>query len=484
MKKKLNIFKTGIAVLFISLTACQDLTEEPVGFVNPSTFYKTIAQGEAALTASMNHLWDYWAGYSYGYGFFVHDDQLLDGNLNLSATFANGVWDMHFRAIKEINGVIGAVKNGSVEGLGQDVSQEDIDGLLGQARFLRAYNYFMLVRLYGDLPLITEDTPDPVNNPVTVRTPVADVYTLIVSDFEDAIATLPPAWEGQPGKPTSGAAKGLLAKVYLTMATAPLNQTANYAKARDLAVQLMDDGTYSLIPDVHDVFKLENKYGPEMMWSFNSTYNDPATDGQIWTPELMDGWGDASIDPEWSDQWLTASPGEPRQAAYLILEHDGVPYTDFDEQRPFIRKYSLPYITQEDYETAQSTINIPIIRYADVLLIYAEAANMAEGGPSPAAYDAINTVRRRAFNLPLTTPDPASDLSGLSQAEFDAAVIDERNHELCYEFDRWFDLVRKRMLEDVAGQYLPNFSDSDYLYPIPAYDAKTLGSQNPGYTTE
>ncbi len=276
----------------------------------------------------------------------------------------------------------------------------------------------------------------------------------------------------------------MLAKVYLTMATAPLNATMNYAKARDMAADLMDDGTNALVPNVFDVFKLENKYGPEMMWSFNSTSDDPATDGQIWTPEIMDGWGDASIDPAWSDKWLTESPDEPRQQAYLILEHNGVPYTDFNEQRPFIRKYSLPYISLDEYETFQSTANIPILRYADVLLIYAEAENMAEGGPTPAAYEAINQVRRRAFNLPLTTPDAGVDLSGLNQAEFDAAVIEERNRELCFEYDRWFDLVRKRMLGDVAGQYAGNFSDDDYLYPIPAYDAKVLGSQNPGYITE
>ena len=478
-----NIYKTSkiiIAALVMSLASCQDLTEEPEGFVSPETFYTTVAQGEAALAASMNDLWDYWAGYSYGYGFFVHDDQLLGGNLNITEGFANQVWDMHYRAIKNINGVIRAVGEGSIKG----VPQNDIDGLIGQAKFLRAYNYFMLVRFYGDLPLVTEITPDPVSNPITSRSPVAEVYSLIESDFKDAIAKLPSKWTGQPGKPTQGAAKGLLAKVYLTMATAPLNRVANYAKARDLAKEVMDAGTYALVPNVHDVFKLENKYGPEMMWSFNSTSDDQATDGQIWTPEIMDGWGDASIDPDWSDKWLTESPGEPRQAAYLILEHNGKPYTDFTEQRPFIRKYSLPYITQEAYETAQSTIAIPIIRFADVLLIYAEAANMAEGSPSAAAYEAINKVRRRAFNLPLTTPDPAVDLSGLSPLDFDAAVIEERNIELCFEFDRWFDLVRKRMLTDVAGQYLPNVSDNDYLYPIPNYDSKIVKSQNPGYTTE
>lgn len=473
--------KAGVVALVISLSACQDLTEEPIGFVGPTTFYSSIAQGEAALAAAMNHLWNYWGGYSYGYGFFIHDDQLMDGDLDIAPTFANGVWDMHYRAINNINGVIRAVKAGSIDG---PVEQADVDALMGQARFLRAYNYFMLVRLYGDLPLITDETPNPVVEPVTERTPVAQVYDLIVSDFQYAVEKLPAIWDDQPGKPNKSAAKGLLTKVYLTMATAPLNQTANYAKAAELAADLMDDGTHSLVPKVEDVFKLSNKYGPEMMWSFNSTSDDPATDAQIWTPEIMDGWGDASIDPAWSNKWFSESPDEPRQAAYLILEYNGIPYTDFAEKRPFIRKFALPYITVDEYDRYQPTANIPIIRYADVLLMYAEAANMAEGGPSAAAYEAVNMVRRRAFNLPLTDPAPGIDLEDLTQAEFDAAVIEERNRELCFEFDRWFDLVRKRMLGQVAGQYLPNFSEEDYLYPIPEYDAKILGSQNPGYITE
>jgi hypothetical protein len=130
---------------------------------------------------------------------------------------------------------------------------------------------------------------------------------------------------------------------------------------------------------------------------------------------------------------------------------------------------------------------MPILRYADVLLMYAEAANGAEGAPSPEAYEAVNMVRRRANNLPLDAPS-AVDLAGLSKADFDKAVIEEREFELVMEFDRWYDIIRKRLLVEITTKYHPedlgNVSDDDYLYPIPDYDAKILGSQNPGYTTE
>lgn len=486
MKKYfLNIKQYAWMLALAGVFACQDLDENPEGFVNPQNYYSTITQGESALAASMHALWNYWgAGYSYGYPHFIHDDQLMDGDLNIGNGFANDLWNQHYLALNNINGVLKAIKDDRLE-----ANAASIDQLAAQARFLRAYNYFALVRLYGDLALITEDTPDPVNEPVSERTPVAEVYNLIESDLLYAIEKLPASWAGAPGKPTRGAAQTMLAKAYLTMATAPLNAAANYAKARDMAKAVMESGTYSLIPSVNEVFAASNKFGPENIFSFISTNDDIATDPQIWTPAIMEGWGDASLDILWAENWFDKRPDEPRQEAYLILEWDGTPYEEFDEQRPFVRKYVQPYITQDQYDNFSSTAIFPIIRYADVLLIYAEAANMAAGGPTPEAYEALNSVRRRAYNLPVDQPSALADLpAGASQAAFDAAVIEERDFELVFEFDRWFDIVRKRLLDDLTEKYHPenigNFSDDDYLYPIPDFDAKILGGQNPGYTTE
>ncbi|HZI23535.1 MAG TPA: RagB/SusD family nutrient uptake outer membrane protein, partial [Chryseolinea sp.] len=112
-------------------------------------------------------------------------------------------------------------------------------------------------------------------------------------------------------------------------------------------------------------------------------------------------------------------------------------------------------------------------------------ANMAAGAPTPEAYEAINQIRRRAFNVDLNSPSGIADLpAGLSQTAFDNAVIEERNRELSFEYDRWFDIVRKRLLPTIyadRADILANYSEEDYLYPIPVFDAQTLGSQNPGY---
>jgi hypothetical protein len=334
----------------------------------------------------------------------------------------------------------------------------------------------MLVRMFGPIPLITEETPDPVTNQMS-RSPIADVYALIVSDFTEAAQNLPNKWDDFPGRPTSGAAKGLLAKTYLTMATAPLNDVSNYAKAADLAKQVMDEGDYSLVPDIDDVFSTPTKYGPEAMWSLNSNYEDINTDPEIYRPGILDGWGDFQVQREWEQNY----PDIPRKHAYILTEVNGVPYTEWDEQSPFIKKFM--YDNEDDYANYSSIMSMPIIRFADVLLIYAEAANMANGGPTQEAVDAVNKVIDRANDY-VELPQHPRLTTSMSQEAFDEAVIEERNQELCFEFDRWFDLIRKRILKEKSIPSIQqNFSEDDYLFPIPDVDVELDPNmeQNPGY---
>ncbi|MEJ7677173.1 MAG: RagB/SusD family nutrient uptake outer membrane protein [Segetibacter sp.] len=278
MKNNSIYLKTSVFLLIIILsvvTSCKKLDETPKSFVTPENFYTTPSQVEAAFAAAMNNLWDYWGGYGYGQGTFANDDQLDGGDLVISRNHGSDLWNRHYSAILNLNTAMAAMKKGS---LGAGISQDVYDLLMAQAKFLRAYNYFMLVRMFGALPLLTEDIQDPITAKIG-RSPIADVYKLIVSDFTEAAGNLPSEWPtSQQGRPTSGAAKGLLAKVYLTMATAPLNDVSNYQKAADLAKQVMQEGNYSLVPDITKVFSVETKYGPEMMWSFNSNYADINTD--------------------------------------------------------------------------------------------------------------------------------------------------------------------------------------------------------------
>ncbi len=479
MKKNIKyLIRCSLFVLILTLGfSCKDLEEHPISSVTPATFGNSVLQIETAYAASLNYLWDYWGGYGYAYDPFRHDDQLYGGDLNIGLDNGSDLWRVHYAALLNINSAIGAIKAGNIKG----ESQETIDMLMAQGKFLRAHNYFMLVRMFGGVPLITDETPDPIQNPMP-RASVTDVYQLIVSDLTFAAAKLPVSWSGEPGKPTSGAAKGILAKVYLTMATFPLNEISNYQKAAEVALEIMESGDYSLVPNVEDVFSLSNKYGPEMMWSYNSTYDDIATDPEIWTTEMYldGGWGDAAMDTTFERHW----PAQPRKDAYLFTEWDGTHYTDFPEQVPFCKKFFY-YISEDDFNGYSSTMNWPIVRYADVLLIYAEAANMANGSPTVKAVDAVNQVIDRA-NGYVENPLHPKMTTSMSKTAFDDAVIQERNWELVYEnSDRWFDICRKRILDKVTFRpdYLANFSVDDYLFPIPEIDLNLndLLEQNPGY---
>jgi starch-binding outer membrane protein, SusD/RagB family len=462
-----------VAVVLLAMS-CKKLAEKPISFVEPQNFYTTPSQIEATFAGAMNRVWDYWGGYGYGMGNFIHDDQYDDGDLVIGNNHGSDLWSAHYAAILNLNSAIKAMNAGN---LGATATQEEVDLLMGQAKFIRAWNYFMLVRMFGALPLITEDTEDPTTAEIT-RSPITDVYALIVNDFTEATAKLPRTWDEFPGRPTSGAAKGLLAKVYLTMATYPLKDESKFALAADLANQVIQEGDYSLVEDINNVFSIGTKYGPEIMWSLNSNYADINTDPQIYRPGLLDGWGDFRVQIEWEE----AVPETPRKRAYVLTELDGKNYHDWEsDQTPFIKKFM--YDNQDDYNNYSSIMNMPIIRFADVLLIYAEAANKVNNGPTPEAVNAVNAVIDRANGYAPIAEHPLLT-TGMSEADFDAAVIEERNQELCFEYDRWFDLVRKEILEEKTIEpFRVNFSTDDYLFPIPDADIELNNAleQNPGY---
>lgn len=465
-----------ICTLLILQSSCKKLDENPRGFAAPENFYTTAGQIEAVFAATMNKTWDEWAnvGYSYGWQYFKHDDQITGGDLNIPSNHARDVWYGHYYGVVNLNGAIRALKAGKVQG----ISATELDQLMGQAKFLRAWSYFMLVRLWGDLPLYTDLIADPAINPIA-RTPVAGVYELIVADFVEAAAKLPVAWPAdKKGRPTVNAANGLLAKAYLTMATAPLNSIQNYAKAAEAAKKVIDGGRHSLSPNIDDVFKSANKYSSEMIWSWNSTYNDLSTNPQIWAPGELKGWSDFLVDPRFEQLW----PDQPRKAAFLLTDLAGKHYTTWASKRPANRKWLPPNIPQSDYDSYAPSVNCPIIRYADVLLIYAEAANMANGSPTQAACDAINQVINRANGNVVRVNHPLMTIVN-TKVDFDNRVINERSWELCFEYDRWFDLVRKRILDVNSPDYISNFSPNDYLFPIPLEDIRInpLLTQNSGY---
>jgi hypothetical protein len=474
-----------LAVSLTLLVSCQSLDEMPSGIATPSTFYNTLEQCEAALAGAMAPLWGWYVSPGYGEGagfsaYFGNDDQFEGGNLDIPANYGASLWTGHYKSISNVNALLAAIKGGSLA----KFEQGEIDEIVAQAKFVRAFNYFYLVRMFGDLPLITEDTPDPVKTPLTKRTPVAGVYELIVSDFTYAMQTLRSKTDmdgEQPGRPTKGSAKGFLAKVYLTMATAPLNDVSKYADAEKLSKEIIDSHEYALIDGIWNVFMRQNKEGSETLFSFHSTADDPQTDMNTGKPGEIDGYDGDKV----AIHFESTFADQPRRDAYILryLDIDGerIPYTDFDSGLPYVRKlYNEPYVSLGEGEGGSSADHF-ILRYADILLIYAEASNRTNGGPTADGIIAINSIIDRANDG--TGTEELADI-GMTMQDFEDKVIQERAWELCFEMgDRWFDLVRKRIL-DVENTDTPdaleNFSVDDYLFPIPDADAVYIG-QNPGY---
>ncbi|GAA4439633.1 RagB/SusD family nutrient uptake outer membrane protein [Ravibacter arvi] len=482
MGKHLFSYKfVAVLLSFTGIFSCQSLEESPEGISTPQNFYSTVGQCEAAFAGAMNALFVQWDRYQ-NIPMFP-DGQFEGASLDFGATSFNELWTWHYRSVANVNAVLKAVKGGSLAGL----PQEEIDGVVAQGRFLRAFNYFTLVRLYGKIPYLTEDTPDPVAVPLTPasRLEIAAVYDLLEADLSFAVEHLGDYSAGTPGKPNKWIAKGFLAKVYLTRATAPLSQSEYYAKARDMADDVITRGPYRLLPDFREIFKTSNNRNLETLFAFYASPQSPYMPGNAWAPSEMDGWSGGPVKIYWA---LNLYPEQPRKHSYLLLDFTsdiydpGAPIINWSKSSdgvPYIGKYNMPNLTfDQQVGGGSSGIEMKLLRFADILLIYAEAANMAAGKPTQLAVDRLNMIIDRANAG--TGKEARASLS-MARDEFDRKVIDERSYELCFENDRYFDVLRKRILEQVnLPDNAQGYDENDYLLPIPALDAAAIG-QNPGY---
>ena len=481
-KNKVILFKSLLMLILITVAmSCQKLIEKPEGISTPLNFYATTSQCEAAFAGSLNALFFTWGGYQNMPAF--PDGQYDGANLDFSVGSFNDLWTWHYKSIANINAVLKAVKGGSLAGN----AAADITNIVAQGRFLRAFNYFTLVRLYGKIPYITEDMPDPINTPLTPesRLGIAAVYDLIEADLVYAAANMADYDASTPGKPNKWVAKGFLAKVYLTRATAPLNQADNYAKARDMADDIIVNGGYTLLSSFSDVFKTANNSNKEVMFAFHTTSDAPYMPGNVWAPSEMDGWSSGPVKILWA---TTIYPEQPRKHSYILLDFTSniydpsapnINWSVSADGVPYIGKLNMPNLTfDEQVGGGNAGIEMKLLRFADILMIYAEAANMAGGAPTQLAVERLNLIIDRANAG--TGTEPRATL-GMSQADFDKKVIDERSYELCFENDRYFDVLRKKLLKDVnLPDNAQGYKETDYLLPIPALDAKAIG-QNPGY---
>ena len=480
----------------ITLDGCSKLKEVPPGQLATANFYKSQSDFEAATIGEYQPLfynytaWDFNGPFIMCYGAEdgttrapATDSKLFDEfKPSPTSSTLTGVWGMCYKSINNADLVLLNLPNA------KDIPAAKVAEYTGQAKFLRALNYFYLTRWWGKVPLVTE--ANVIKSDTAHEADVPVIYALIVKDLQDAIAALPVSFPDK-GRATKGAAQGLLAKVYLTMAGWPIGDATKYASARDMAKSVMDAGTYKLEKNFSDLWLAKNKLtNSEFMFFLSGISTASGAVGShhhvATRPTEEGGWSDRFSEA----RFYNAFPAGPRRdASFHTTFTTGINWQN--------SLYAQPYMSKYRDAGAASTMDGPIInpnagdgfavllRYADVLLMYAESANMAEGGPSAAAYAAINQVRRRANGKDPLTPDVASDLApGMSQAAFDAAVIAERNWELAFEANRWFDLVRKQMVISANKDLYPYVDAHNMLLPKPATEVSLLKgylNQNAGY---
>ena len=355
---------------------------------------------------------------------------------------------------------------------------------LGEAYFLRAHYYFILVRFFGDVPLVTE--PQDVNGDLyPARAPKTEIYKLIISDLEKAIQFLPTKQQygdSDKGRASKGAAIGALAKVYLTL--------GQWQKVVDLTTQLEGMG-YTLNTDYSDNFNINKENSVESLfevqYASDGGYDFWSNENQAsWTSTFMGprganfvggGWGWNQPTQEFVNSYET---GDKRKEKTIFYEgcpnYDGKEYkANYSLTGYNVKKFLVPLSAFPSYDN--SPLNFPIMRYSEVLLMKAEALN--ELGQTSLAIVPLNLVRGRAGLAAVT--------SGLSQSAFRDKVLHERRMELAFEGQRWFDLIRVN-----DGQYGLNFlhsigktnaSTKHLLLPIPQIerDRNPNLTQNPGY---
>lgn len=473
--KKINFILKSLLMLpafVLLLFGCEDtFIEHPKSIISPESFYKTPKQIEGVLAASFNR-----SGYTFNFYLpwfhFQNDDQMRGGNLVIPTDHGADLWGRQYNTIMNMNHVIYAIQTGQVE----EGSKSEIDNLLGMAKFIRGWAYFCLVRFWGPVPILTEkDVEENYFDIKPARSSIEEVYKLITDDFQAGIDLMKDN-PGQASKPCKGTAKAYLAKAYLTMATHPMNNPIYFEKAANVAWEVIQSGDYSLVEDINNVFTYETEDGPEIMLSFQA--NDACwMDFPQYLSDMRGGWGNYVADIPWVEKY----PDQPRKSAYLDLYNEKGEYYEDVSRKPGLRKYFYG----ADWNRGWADSQMPLMRYADVLLIYSEAANMANGGPTENAVWAINQIIQRANGYEENPEDSLATID-MSKEAFDEKVMNERDWELCFEpfWGRWADLIRKRLLkEKTREEFLKNISDDDYLFPIPDTDLRLNENldQNPGY---
>jgi len=514
---------TIITVFFLS---CAELDEVPQSFISEDDYYKTTADADAAVN-SIYYALNSPNGTQVPYNVlfvtgmdFMSDDVLMslgatNPDVKVQSTLDHTpaalrikeIWQQHYVAINRANIAIDKIPLISVNNATDSAS---LKRLVLEAKFLRGLYYFNLVRLFGGVPLVLHETTSLSKENLLVPRATADeIYNQIIQDFTDA-ESLPwyyASGNANSGRATGGAASGFLSLVYLTRAnfnednraanvsTIP-NRTVYLQKAIDKSNEIINRSNryYDLFDDYADVFKKSSKNGKEHLFSaqFKSNANKHGNSYAQRNAALgiknsngvtvVNGTlGDAPT----KDLISKFRSIDKRRAVILTSKYvvNGVTYTiDKAQNAGFTEVINKYYDSDVPNNLIESGINVPILKYSEILLINAEANNELNG-PNNEAHTNYNKIRKRAGLSEFT-------LGSLSKEQFRDSLYLDLRLEDTHEYKRWFDLIREIdengnhiMVKTLRAIGKPAASDKHYLYPIPQteIDINPKLIQNPGW---
>ncbi len=504
-KNTQNIIHAIILVVIVTVWGCDDFLEpEPQTFETKENFFNSEDQFLQAVNAGYARLQD-WVLQAHVLEESRSDNTTYDNQLNLGVSQhlarvdwfipntdipqVNNAWDLIFRGIKEANVPLSVVDKGIANGnIDSDLGKR----IEGELKFIRAFFYFTAVRFWGDVPLILEPITNGIEAFEIVRDPKAEVISVIKTDLQSAISTLPEVYGRENyGRANKNAARTLLAKVFLW--------NDEFSKAEEQLRDIVNSGKFSLLSNYAEIFNPDNKFNSESIFevgfkegsegessNFIFQFAPVGSFPEVIPTLVNDGtWGKNLPTRDLVSRY---EKGDVRfQASIGFFSR-----SDTD---------SIPYIKKWDEATdpnfPRTNHNWPLYRYADVLLLLGEAIN-EQGYDSGEPFELLNKIRERA-GLNFKTPSELPD-----QNAFRIALLHERRIELAFENQRWFDLLRSGIAIDVMRNHgdievanpttsltsvLP-LDPSAYevepymlLYPIPQNEliVNPNMSQNPGY---
>jgi len=501
---------SAITTLLISSCSEDFLEKTPPSVFTEANYYKNVAELETGLVACFSYLRagidiDHW---------MIGDLNSDDADCGSSPGDQPGLYDISYSRQKpsgmwiwyfwyDFYAVIGRCNEVIDRSAGTQGDPADIERIVDQAKYLRALCFYHLVTTYGEVPLINRFL-----NPEELKLNKAladEIWSQIESDLKDA-TNLPTVSEwNESGRVTSGAAYSLLGKVYLTQ--------KKYAQANSAFYKVVSSGQYQLVPDFGSIFRYEGENCAESVFEIQHMVNIP--DGNLGTFSASwrmprdyeaNGWG---FDTPTRDLFNEYEAGDPRIIYTFIFPGDQFPAQEegktftvecFESPTGYnARKAWVPWSERRDLGYWEIDYNYRYMRYAEVLLLYAES--LAEMNKPDSALVLLNMVRARARSTPTTDPQRVScahdlshagellpDVTATSQSELREAIWHEHRVELAIEGHRRNMLMRmgkfKERMEAAKTYAGVSVEPHESLFPIPQMEIEATNgmiTQNPGY---